>query len=273
MANPRTMPVRKRHIPYPGARLDAPPSTRDEQGRAYLSRAGAGEFLSHTTALELLALPVPARVLRDSRIHVSVVEPDFPPQVRGVIGHRLQAAPSLVDLDEMLVVRGPDAWLQAAPYLTERELVEIGDALVRRRRPLTTASKLERSVRAASGRRGARTLRAALARIRPGTDSVAETRLRLLICDSGLPEPVIGLTVTHNGSFVGQPDLAYPEQRIAIEYEGDVHRLDLRTFRDDIERRERFEDAGWRVIRVTADHLAAPALLVHRIRMALNERG
>ena len=32
-----------------------------------------------------------------------------------------------------------DAWLQAAPYLTERELVETGDALVRRRRPLTTA--------------------------------------------------------------------------------------------------------------------------------------
>jgi len=267
------MPARKLHIPYPGARMAAPPATRADQCRAYLSRSGADELLSHTTALELLGLPVPTRILRNSRIHVSVAEPGFPPQVRGVIGHRLKIAPSFVDLEGMPVVRGLDAWLQAAPYLTERELVEIGDALVRRRRPLTTPAALERSVRAAAGRRGARTVRAALAHIRPGTDSVAETRLRLLLCDAGLPEPVVGVTVTHNGSFVGQPDLAYPHQRIAIEYEGDVHRLDLRTFRDDIERRERFEDAGWRVIRVTADHLAAPALLVHRIAMALNERG
>ena len=273
MAHSRTMPARKRHIPYPGARLDMPPSTRAEQCRAYLSRAGTDEFISHTTALELHALPVPARVMRDSRIHVSVAEPGFPPQVRGVIGHRLLVAPPLTDLDGIPVVRGLDAWLQAAPYLTERELVETGDALIRRRRPQTTVGELGRQVRAVSGRRGARKLRAALVRIRPGTDSVPETRLRLLICDAGLPEPVIGFTVTHNGSFVGQPDLAYPEHRIAIEYEGDVHRLDLRTFRDDIERRERFEDAGWRVIRVTADHLAAPVLLIHRIRTALSVRG
>jgi very-short-patch-repair endonuclease len=273
MAQSRTMRRRELHIPYPGARLDAPPSTRAEQCRAYLSRAGADEFISHSTALELHALPIPARLFRDARIHVSVVEPAFPPQVRGVIAHRLQVAPPLVDIDGVPVVRGVDAWLQAAPYLTEPELIETGDALVRRRKPLTTASELARRVGAVAGRRGARNLRGALARIRTGTDSVAETRLRLLICDAGLPEPAVGWTVTHNGSFVGQPDLAYPEQRIAIEYEGDIHRLDLRTFRDDIERRERFEDAGWRVIRVTADHLAAPALLVHRIRVALNERS
>ncbi len=46
-----------------------------------------------------------------------------------------------------------------------------------------------------------------------------------------------------------------------------MHRVDLDTFRDDIERRERFEDAGWRVIRVTADHLLRPNALVDRIRV------
>jgi very-short-patch-repair endonuclease len=68
------------------------------------------------------------------------------------------------------------------------------------------------------------------------------------------------------------PDLAYPNERIAIEYEGEVHATDLQTFRDDIERRERFEDAGWRVIRVTADHLRKPAVLLARITRALAER-
>ncbi len=61
--------------------------------------------------------------------------------------------------------------------------------------------------------------------------------------------------------------------RIAIEYEGDVHRLDRDTFRDDIDRRERFEDAGWRVIRVTAEHLQRPHALVERIRSALAARA
>ena len=69
------------------------------------------------------------------------------------------------------------------------------------------------------------------------------------------------------------PDLAYPRERIAFEYEGDVHRTDRATWMRDLTRRERMEAAGWRVIRVTAaDVFAHPDALVARVRRILASR-
>lgn len=66
------------------------------------------------------------------------------------------------------------------------------------------------------------------------------------------------------------PDMTYPEARIAIEYDGDVHRTDPRTWRRDIARKQRLEELGWRVIVVTADDVYLhPARLVTRVRTAL----
>lgn len=55
-----------------------------------------------------------------------------------------------------------------------------------------------------------------------------------------------------------------------IEYEGDDHRTDQEVFRRDIRRRERFEDAGWSVLRVTIEDLFLHrAELLARIRHRL----
>ncbi len=101
-----------------------------------------------------------------------------------------------------------------------------------------------------------------------------ESRTRLIIVRAGLPEPVVGFRVLdRDGHFVGTPDLAYVAEKIAIEYEGDVHRTNRRTFADDIERRERFEWSGWRVLRVTDSYLAAPGRLAARVRDLLQLRA
>jgi len=87
---------------------------------------------------------------------------------------------------------------------------------------------------------------------------------------AGLPEPVVAHPVRVAGGLMLHPDLAYPEQRIAIEYEGDGHRTDASQWRRDVERVELLWAAGWRVIRVTADHLFRESReLVHRIASAL----
>lgn len=60
---------------------------------------------------------------------------------------------------------------------------------------------------------------------------------------------------------------------IAIEYEGDDH-CDAGRWERDIERRELFEDAGWRVIRVTRQALFdEPDQLIARIRRARHARS
>lgn len=267
------MPRRQTYAPFRGVRTARRPQTLEELCAAYLMHADSDEFFSHATAARLWRLPLPRRIEQEEPLHVSVVAPAFPPDMRGVVGHRLTFAPRLARIGALPLIGAVDAWVQLGIVLDVSDLIVAGDALVRRKRKLATLEEISESIARQAGARGIRKVRAAFERVRPGTDSPAETQLRLLLVDWGLPEPEVGYTVTDQGYFVGTPDLAYPRERIAIEYEGEVHATDLDTFRDDIERRERFEDAGWRVIRVTADHLRNPVALVQRIRRALAQRG
>lgn len=170
----------------------------------------------------------------------------------------------------MPLIQPAIAWAQLASWLTLDELVIAGDHLVRRKRPLETLDAL--SIAATGIRRGGLFARAALLDVRKGTDSPRESETRLLLVRGGLPEPIIGHTVFHDGYFVGTPDLAYVDEKIAIEYQGSVHRLDKDVFEDDIIRRELFERAGWKVILITATRLRRPASLVAEVGAVLRER-
>jgi len=86
--------------------------------------------------------------------------------------------------------------------------------------------------------------------------------------------PVLNYDVYEGGIRLGCVDLAYPELRIAIEYEGEHHLLDPEQWTRDIARYERLTAAGWRVIRVTKTELFGnPAEVVRRVRAAIAERS
>ena len=129
------------------------------------------------------------------------------------------------------------------------------------------------SMAARPGRRGNRRMRAAIPLLEPHTDSPMETRLRLLIVRAGLPRPVAGHDVVVDGEWLARPDLSYPGLRIAIEYDGDHHRVSRAQWRRDIGRRRLLEDAGWLLIVLTADDvLRHPELTVDRVRRAIAAR-
>ncbi len=166
------------------------------------------------------------------------------------------------------------AWVQLASMLGRNDLVVIGDYLVAKPLPLATLDELAATAVRAAGNRGARALRDAAGLIRERVESPMESLLRLVIADAGLPEPVVNESFFHQGRFLGRVDLAYPELKIAIEYQGDHHRTDRAQWQADIRRRERFEDAGWRVIEVTfADLTVAMTELIARIRTAIQHRA
>jgi very-short-patch-repair endonuclease len=97
-----------------------------------------------------------------------------------------------------------------------------------------------------------------------------ETWLRLTLDDAGLPEPTLDHDVYDDDRFLGCVDLAYPDMRIAIEYEGDHHRTDAAQWQRDVEKHDDLVRAGWRVIRVTRTALlTTPATVVARVRHAL----
>lgn len=102
-----------------------------------------------------------------------------------------------------------------------------------------------------------------------------ETRTRLLLVLAGLPCPEPGLAVNDEfGQWLATPDLQYPRQRIAIEYDGDLHRTNKRKWRRDLGIREELRELGWHLIVLTADDIVRwPERTLQRVRQALVDRG
>lgn len=237
---------------------------------AYLPVAPSHFAFSHGTAALLWGMPLPRRA-HPSELHVCVPADRTPPRRAGVIGHRGLGAIHMIR--GLPVVSVELVWLQLAESLGIDELVVVADYLIRRKRPLSTVAALSLALDSAAGRRGVERCRAALVDARPGTDSPQESVLRLAIVHAGLPEPVIRYEVRHEGAWVGTPDLAYVQEKIAIEYEGEDHRLDKQTYEEDILRREMFRRAGWVVFLVTARTLSQRKILVGELKALLRERG
>ena len=92
------------------------------------------------------------------------------------------------------------------------------------RRELTTLDDLDAALRrlARKGRRGAGVLRRVVEARTPNrvlTANDIEMRMLQVLRANGLPEPVPQFVVWHQGRFVAQVDAAYPEWRIALEYD------------------------------------------------------
>ncbi|MGY1808066.1 DUF559 domain-containing protein [Blastococcus sp. SYSU D00669] len=96
--------------------------------------------------------------------------------------------------------------------------------------------------------------------------SPQETRLRLLMHRSPLPRPVAQHVVRDAGGFVARVDFAWPEARVAVEYEGRWHGQNVAS---DRRRLNGLTAAGWTVLFVTAEDLADPVAVVARIAAAL----
>lgn len=153
--------------------------------------------------------------------------------------------------------------------LGRSDLVAAGDHLVAH--GLASIESLVEAVSEAPGRRGLATARLALPLIRAGSESPGESLLRVLLHDAGMPPSALNFSVfDRHTQFVARVDLAYVDQRVAVEYEGDHHRTDRAQWHKDIHRQGRLEDLGWRVVRVTAADLRAPATLIAHLSRALS---
>lgn len=249
--------------PVRGTRLTPEADGLIARCRAYALHRGTDFAFSHTTAATLYGVPLPPV---DGRIHVTVRAPGRAPTIRGFVGHKLSVWQTR-DVHDLPVTTPEQTWIDLAQSLSRDALVIAGDYFVGGDDPLTDRLSLARAVAAAPGRRGVGRAREAIESIRYGSESPGESRLRLLLVDAGLPVPLLNHELRDaSGAFVARIDLAYPRARVALEYEGDIHRVDRRTWQNDIRRRERVEDLGWRMVRVTADDLRVPVELIRRVR-------
>jgi very-short-patch-repair endonuclease len=111
-----------------------------------------------------------------------------------------------------------------------------------------------------------------LALVEAKTESPMETRLRLVMLDGGLPRPEAQWNVfTDSGVFVGRLDLAYPEHRVAVEYDGAFH---WEQRREDDRRRTALRALGWGIyVYSSEDVFKRPQSIVAEVRRALRTRA
>ena len=114
---------------------------------------------------------------------------------------------------------------------------------------------------------GVRTVREAVPLVDPRAESQPESAMRVILLRAGLPVVPQYAVVLH-GRLVARVDLALPELRLAIEYDGAWHVLREQLERDRA-RLNALKGAGWTVVHVTAAMLRHPDELVARVRAAV----
>ncbi|MFA5709564.1 hypothetical protein [Mycolicibacterium sp.] len=118
------------------------------------------------------------------------------------------------------------------------------------------------------GARHIRRLRRVLEVADNGAESPQETRVRLILVDGGLPRPATQIKVGRR-----RIDMGWSQWKVGVEYDGAQHWEDPRQYGGDISRLEFFDDMGWRIVRVVAEHMRYPERIVARAEKVLRARG
>jgi hypothetical protein len=237
---------------------------------------------SHVTAFLLWDFPGFLPGSDDPIIHISRPDTMAIPRRTGVAGHVGQFfADEIVNLNGLLITSRTRTWLDCARKMSIDELTVVADHLLRiprpefdaRSEPHATREELADMLDRHKGTPGIRKARLALEQARVGSDSAPETRLRLALENGGLPEPQLNVPMELSAGVVRAPDIAYPEQKVAVEYDGEGHSDAAQIVRD-IAREEDFARAGWSLVRISKRHMVNDARsAVAKVRTALLSRG
>ena len=226
-----------------------------------------GAALGGRSAAAVLGAPAPG--WRDP---VTVVVP-APLKWRGPEGVRVhrtgfRAGDVLDDGYGLRWTAAPQTAWDIAVLETTPTAVSVIDAMLRS--GSVAEGTLEDLARGRSGRRGSRRFRRALELADARSESPPESVVRVACVLGGLPPPVPQFDVVEGGRWLARVDLAWPEQRVVVEYEGEHHFTGVQIVRDDARYAE-LTAHGWLVIRVAALDLRALDDVVARIRSALGQ--
>lgn len=156
-------------------------------------------------------------------------------------------------------------WVDLAGVLRPAALLAVTDQLLD---VLCTRAGLAAALTARPSGRGARRAQDVLAVADRRADSPMESVLRWLLHEAGLPAPVLQHPV-RDSAGTAWADLAWPEQKVLVEFDGEVHR-DRDVFVRDLRRQNRLVAAGWTVLRFSsADVLGYPERVIAAVRAAL----
>jgi very-short-patch-repair endonuclease len=196
--------------------------------------------------------PPGARLRSRQEIHVRRVRLVPGEVVRTPLGYATSPARTVFDLARQGNLLEDVAWVDGLLRVTE---ISTDDA-----RALVPTHP---------GVRGLRALDRVLDLCDPRAESPRESKLRVILVTAGLPKPECQVVVRDaTGRFVARLDLAWPHQRIGVEYDGAHHRGAAQHSKD-LFRHNRLRACGWTVIQVDAALFANENALIQMVSTVL----
>ncbi|MFR9776681.1 endonuclease domain-containing protein [Micromonospora sp. MS34] len=162
------------------------------------------------------------------------------------------------------------AW-ETAVWLEPVRAVGIVDTLLAR--GLTTRAALAEVAVRTAGRTGGKRAGWVFGLADAAAQSPPESHLRVRLVLAGLPRPVAQYPVRLSSGLVLHPDLAWPDYRVAVEYDGRWH-ADADQLHRDRQQLNLLVGTGWLVLHVTSRRMERDlAAVVREVRAALVSRG
>jgi very-short-patch-repair endonuclease len=231
---------------------------------AVLLSRGGQDPASHHAALAVHGLPLADVDLGRIDVLGEVAKPTRCGEVRV----HPRAGLTTVTTGPVSAVSVPRALIQTAAEGVEPGVVA-ADAALRSRR--WTVADLEKELCEGPAVRGHRRARRMMSLVDPRSESVGESRIRLVLVAAG-HEVRSQVTVVDRGAFLARVDLLVAG-RVVVEFDGAVKYADDasgRTLFAEKKREDRLRELGFEVVRVTWTDLAHPEVVLQRVRAALS---
>ncbi|WP_101948564.1 DUF559 domain-containing protein [Mycobacterium sp. 3519A] len=165
----------------------------------------------------------------------------------GLVVHRRDGAP-LVRVSERLATSPAWTAVEVARSVHRPRALATLDAALRS----GTCQRADLSQAAAqqAGRRGIVAVRELIPVADGLAESPMESEARLKMIDGGLPLPVLQHEILDGNGEWRRVDFAWPEQRLAVEYDGEDWHSGPEAMRRDRRRQAALQDVGWTVFAI-----------------------
>ena len=233
--------------------------------RMWAAALWSGGVISHRSAASLWKFPIPPTTV----VHVTVDDRRYRKHPSGVRTHRVPLGRLHRTTFDGLPITDR---ARTVIDMLRTEAIDTARALLDRalQQRWLTEQELDADLRAGKGRTGNSQLKVLRSEIEPGAQAESERRMHRLLRRAGISGWVAQYQVQLpiGTRYI---DIAFPEQRVAIEVDGRrTHDASSDRFEDDRARQNELAALGWRVLRVTWTMITRrPETVLHQIAQLL----
>ena len=168
----------------------------------------------------------------------------------GLFVHRRDGAP-ITEVDGRLATAPSWTAIEVARSLRRPRALATLDAALRSR--TCDARQLCAAAAQQAGKRGIVMTRELIPLARVEAESPMESEARLAMIDGGVPPDVLQYEVVDRSGRMWRVDFAWPDRKVAVEYDGFDWHSDPDAFRKDRQKRAALHEIGWSLVSIVFD--------------------